>query len=208
MILKRNDIEELDKIYRLNLINSISGIKPANLIGTKSADGANNLAVFSSIIHLGSNPAQIGFILRPSGEIPRHSFENIKETKHYTINHIPNSLIKNAHYTSAKIPKDKSEFDIMNIKEEFIDDFWAPFVKNSPVKIGMKFIDNIVLPNKCSLVIGSVELVCFPENAIDQYGQLNLEKTHTSGISGLNTYYEVSILDSFPYAREKNIPKF
>ena len=32
------------KINRLNLINSITGIKPANLIGTISKDGHTNLA--------------------------------------------------------------------------------------------------------------------------------------------------------------------
>ena len=34
-----NDIEALDRTVRLNLINSIAGMKPAVLIGTKSANG-------------------------------------------------------------------------------------------------------------------------------------------------------------------------
>ena len=51
----RADIDQMDKIFRLNLINSCTGYKSANLIGTQSADGKTNLAVFSSITHLGSN---------------------------------------------------------------------------------------------------------------------------------------------------------
>ena len=50
MILSRNDINNLDKISRLNLINSITGYKPANLIGTKSLSGDTNLAIFSGKI--------------------------------------------------------------------------------------------------------------------------------------------------------------
>ena len=56
------EIQDFDKIYRLNLINSITGYKSANLIATQSATGASNVAVFSSITHLGSDPALLGFI--------------------------------------------------------------------------------------------------------------------------------------------------
>ena len=54
------DIKSMSKIFRLNLINSITGIKPANLIGTKSKDNLENLAIFSSVVHLGSNHALLG----------------------------------------------------------------------------------------------------------------------------------------------------
>ena len=54
-------IENLDKIFRINLINSCSGYKSANLIGSISDNGVKNLAVFSSITHLGSNPPLLGF---------------------------------------------------------------------------------------------------------------------------------------------------
>ena len=59
-------IAELETRYRNNLINSISGYKSANLIGSISKQGITNLAVFNSVVHLGSNPALLGFILRPT----------------------------------------------------------------------------------------------------------------------------------------------
>ena len=77
--LDKSVFESLGKIPRLNLINSCMGYKSANLIGTISKDGRPNLAVFSSITHLGSDPALIGFILRPT-TVPRHTYSNIKET--------------------------------------------------------------------------------------------------------------------------------
>ena len=72
-------IADLNTRYRNNLINSISGYKSANLIGSISENGTTNLAVFNSIIHLGSNPALLGFILRPT-TVPRNSFSNMKKT--------------------------------------------------------------------------------------------------------------------------------
>ena len=72
-----NDIKNLDKVYRLNLINSITGIKPANLIATRSKDGVDNVAIFSSVVHLGSNPAMIGFVMRPQSNINSDTYQNI-----------------------------------------------------------------------------------------------------------------------------------
>ena len=50
-------IENLDKIFRINLINSCSGYKSANLIGTISDKGVKNLAVFSSCLLYTSDAA-------------------------------------------------------------------------------------------------------------------------------------------------------
>ena len=109
---------------------------------------------------------------------------------------------------SAKLEKEDSEFDIMKIEREFINDFHAPFVKKSEVKIGLKKSDSILLPNGCTLIIGNVELVVFPENSINELGQLDLETYSCAGISGLNTYYGLKKLNSFPYVRNDEIPDF
>ncbi|HMQ44573.1 MAG TPA: flavin oxidoreductase, partial [Mariniflexile sp.] len=49
----QKQINALEHLYKINLINSCSGYKSANLIGTKSAQGITNVAVFSSVTHLG-----------------------------------------------------------------------------------------------------------------------------------------------------------
>ena len=52
MIFKKDYIKNADRIWRLNFINSVTGIKPANLIGSKSKNGKENLAIFSSVLGL------------------------------------------------------------------------------------------------------------------------------------------------------------
>ncbi|SIN69415.1 flavin reductase family protein [Algoriphagus halophilus] len=208
MQLTKEELDQMDRKYRLNLINSISGIKPANLIGTKSVDDQENVAIFSSVVHLGSSPAQLGFIMRPQTEIPRDTYPNIMETGYYTINHISESFIKKAHFTSAKLGRGESEFDRMKLQQEYIGDFFAPFVKESPVKIGMKHLESIPLPNGCIFVIGLVELIVMPDEIINSLGQMDLSSYMGVGISGLNTYYGLNMLDSFPYVRENEIPEF
>ena len=76
----RKDVKELKHVYKINLINSCSGFKSANLIGTKSNAGTTNVAVFSSVTHFGSNPPLLGVVFRPLTDVPRNTYENIKET--------------------------------------------------------------------------------------------------------------------------------
>ena len=140
------DIFNLDKIYRINLINSCSGFKSANLLGSISVDGKPNVAIFSSVTHLGSSPPTLGFILRPT-TVPRDTYKNIKELGVFTINHIWEDIIEDAHHTSAKYPEAISEFDMTNLESEFKGKFKAPFVKNAPVQMSMKFIEEKILRN-------------------------------------------------------------
>ena len=136
----RDQINDLEKIKKINLINSCSGYKSANLIGTISKEGITNVAVFSSVTHLGSNPPTLGFILRPT-TVPRDTYKNILESGVFTINHIFENIIEDAHHTSAKYEEVISEFDITGLEDEYYNDCIAPFVKGSPVQMEMKFIE-------------------------------------------------------------------
>ena len=207
MRIDHEELKDLDRIYRLNIINSVSGIKPANLIATRSADGISNVAIFSSVVHLGSDPALLGFIVRPAGKLPRNTYENILETGEYTINHIRPAIIERAHYTSAKFPKDVSEFERCGLAEEYVEGFTAPFVKESTIKLGMRFEEEIpIRRNNTTLIIGSVMLAIIPDHADSGEGHLDLEATDAVGISGLNSYYRLTKLAQFPYARPEQLP--
>ncbi len=209
MIITREDIDQGDKIWRINIINSITGIKPGNLIGTKSDAGISNLAIISSVVHLGSNPPLIGFIMRPNHEVKRDTYKNIMENGYFTINHVNNRIIKQAHYTSAKFDEDISEFDTCELTEEYLNDFSAPFVKESKIKIGLKLTDTIdIKVNKTKLIIGEVVLIDIDKSFVSQEGGINLEKVSSIGISGLDSYYDLQFIDQFPYARVEETPNF
>jgi flavin reductase (DIM6/NTAB) family NADH-FMN oxidoreductase RutF len=205
----KEEIKDLSRVKRLNIINSITGIKPANLIGSINKNMKSNLAIFSSVVHLGSNPALIGFILRPEGKVRRHTYENILSNNYYTINHLPNNMTENGHYTSAKFSSDESEFDICNFEEEYLPNFSAPFVKESSLKIGMKYIESVPIDiNKTTMVIGSVEFIEISKSALNENGYVDLEELNSSGIGGLNSYYKLSKIESYPYARREEVPNF
>lgn len=208
MHLNKKSITELHRVKRLNLINGISGIKSANLIGTYSKTGTN-LAIFSSVVHIGSDPAMLAFIARPSGEVKRDTLENIQSNGYFTINHIHETIIEQAHYTSAKIESNRSEFNVCGLTEEYLNDFPAPFVKESKLKMGMKFIEKVdIKSNRTSMIIGEIVDLYLPEECIDDKGYIRLDKIFTVGIGGLNSYYSLKRIATFPYARPNEIPKF
>lgn len=201
-------IAAMDRVTRLKIINSVTGIKPANLLGTISSAGKTNAAVFSSVVHLGSDPALLGFISRPPTAEVGHTYRNIQENEVYTINHIHPSFIKNAHYTSAKFDAAISEFERCGLTEEYIGEFKAPFVKESTFKMGLRFKEAIPIKlNGTILVIGEIEHLVIPENAFVA-DAIDLEQTNSVGISGLNSYYELKKIASYPYVRVAEVPEF
>ena len=183
------DIENLEKVFRINLINSCSGYKSANLIGSTSKTGINNLAIFSSITHLGSNPPLLGFFLRPTEIVPRHTYLNIKDNPYYTINSVQSEFVDKAHHTSAKYDREVSEFDITKIEPEYINNFPAPFVKSSSVKIGMKFVEEIKINyNKSRLIVGKIVELNIDDHLISSDGFINLSDAEVATISGCDGY--------------------
>lgn len=200
----RTDIDKMNKIFRLNLINSCTGFKSANLLGTKSLNGVSNVAVFSSITHLGSNPPLIGFILRPT-TVPRDTYRNIKDTGVFTVNHIYSDIIEDAHHTSAKYPDEVSEFTKTGLEEEFLGDFPAPFVKGAKIRLGCRFLNEYVIKeNDTLLLVSAIEHVFVADQNIQQEdGWLKLENANTVAINGLDGYATTRLLDRYAYARPK-----
>ncbi|MFQ3182890.1 MAG: flavin reductase (DIM6/NTAB) family NADH-FMN oxidoreductase RutF [Polaribacter sp.] len=198
-----NDIQNLEKIFKINLINSCSGFKSANLLGSISEEGISNVAVFSSVTHLGSNPPTLGFILRPT-TVPRDTYKNIKDSGVFTINHIHEAIIEDAHHTSAKYPKEVSEFDKTKLEEEFKGKFKAPFVKGAPVQMSMKFIEEVYVPsNDVMLIVSQIEELYIDDALLQTDGLINLSKGNVATINGLDTYAVPNFKKQLSYQRPK-----
>jgi len=198
-----HQIMDLPSRFRANLINKVSGYKPANLIGTQSKSGQTNLAIFNSVMHIGANPPYLGFILRPT-TVARHTYENIQETGVYTINQITTAIHKKAHQTSAKYEREVSEFDAVGLTEFYQEDFHAPFVAESQIKIGLSFQEEqLIKCNDTRLIIGKIEHLILPEAAILEDGDVALEQLHTAAIAGLYNYYKPEHIGKYGYAKPK-----
>jgi len=195
------EIGEWDRFYRANFINSLSGFKPVSLVSTINAAGISNLAIFSNIVHIGADPALVGFINRPREATP-HTIENIEQTGYYTINHIHPSFVSAAHQTSAKYDVGISEFEPVGLTPQFKVNFLAPFVMESKVQYALELAEIVPIKrNNTFLVVGEVKHVFVDLQIIAHDGLINLSKVDSMVSLGVDSYFMNSPVARYQYAK-------
>ncbi len=201
MRLDRQSLESLPRERGIALINSLSGFKSACLVGTQGQGGQTNLAVMNSAMHIGARPPLMGLIFRPDS-VERHSLENIRSGGAYTINHVPEACIDAAHQTSARYPRDQSEFAATGLSEGWWEDFPAPYVAEANVRIGLRAREELAISsNGTHLVIGEVDLIEYPDDAILSDGTIDPAAAGSVACVGLGTYYRAQLVHRLPYAK-------
>ena len=201
-----DDIQTMEKRFRTRLVNSISGFKSANLIGTRDEQGQENLAIVSSVVHLGSHPPLLGFIVRPC-KTPRHTLQNIIETKSFTVNSVNDKIFQQAHQTSARYSKSTSEFSKVGLTPYYDGNCPAPFVLESRLKIALTLKERIdIKSNDTVMLVGEVNTIHVPRMAIMHDGFLDLDALGTVTISGLDSYHRTQRINRLSYAKpDKNV---
>jgi flavin reductase (DIM6/NTAB) family NADH-FMN oxidoreductase RutF len=205
----KNALNNLEKTYRTKLLNSVYGFRPVNLIGTINSNSQENLAIFSSLVHLGANPSLMAYIQRPVTEHSSHTYKNIIESGYFTINQVNKQIYKNAHFTSARFTREESEFEFCKLTPEYKSNFIAPFVKESHVQIGLKFVQEIAIElNNTKLIIGEVEHLFINEESVLEDGTINPEENQAISVNGLDAYFESNLIEKLPYAKIEQLSKF
>jgi len=196
-----DEISALDKNFRRNLINSITGFKPLHLLATQNHLGNFNLALFSSAVHVGADPPLIGILFRPL-TVPRHSYKNIHATGYYSLNHVPSSIIQQAHQCSAPYPEELSEFDVTGLHPEKSNRLPIVYVKESPVKMGMQWVEEYTIQaNETIFMVGKIVELILPEQVVGSDGFVDLEQLHLVTASGLDGYHITRKLIRLQYAK-------
>ncbi len=195
----RLDIENFSQRYRANLINSLSGFKSATLVGTSNGQ-TNNLAIVSSVVHVGAHPPLLGMIMRPH-TVQRDTLTNIKQQGIYTLNHVGIQWVDKAHQTSARYSSDESEFDAVGLTPYFSDGFDAPYVKESTIKMGLKVAQHFTLINQTEMIIGEIQELFLDNDLLTHDGYLDIELANSACISGLDSYHSTSRISQFAYAK-------
>ncbi|MBF4494241.1 flavin reductase [Flavobacterium sp. JLP] len=196
-----SDLQKMEKQTAVHLINSLGGFKSVALVGTSDLEGNTNLSIFSSFFHIGANPPLIGMIFRPSPP-ERDTMRNIIDSGFYTINHINENIYRQSHQTSARYSREISEFEAAGLSKEYKNNFFAPFVLESNVQLGIEFKEKIDIQiNNTTMVIGEIVQVFVPEDCFSEDGFVNLEKANTVTCSGLDSYHKTIQLDRLSYAK-------
>ena len=221
-----NRIDQFERSYKVNFINGLSGFKSAHLVGTYDDDSVDNLAIFSSVFHLGADPALIGMIVRPDS-VARHTLANIRSAGYYSLNHVHEGIYQQAHQTSARYRADVSEFEAVGLTPERIDsstlgvikqgavsapfiqaDYCkVPFVKEAFVKVLLGLEDVVpIKANGTLLVVGKVLAVNLPTASVNQQGVIDYQSLDEVAVVGLDSYYQANHVGRLSYAKpEKSV---
>lgn len=195
-------IAELEERKRTAMINSLSGFKSLNLVGTVNKEGQTNLAIFNSVMHIGANPPLMGFISRPDS-VERHTLENINQTGYYTINHVNENIFEKAHQTSARYKREQSEFDAVGLNIDYKNNFEAPFVQESNVQMGLRLREIVsVKSNGTHLIVGEIMDFYFPDEIFEETGIMDIEKAGTIAGSSLDGYHTTQLIKRMKYAKQ------
>lgn len=205
------DFDRWDSTYRRTLINAISGPRSLFLMGTVHPNGQPNLGLFFNVLHVGANPPMLAVLFRPL-TVPRHSYDNLFRTQSCTLNLVSEAMVPQAHLASAAFAEGQSEFEAVGLKVEFIEGFESPAVAESPLKIGLKPIEEHTIEfNQTRLVVLQVEWMQLASEFISDEGFLRLEQMQAAVANGLDGYAGMARSRRFKYAKvgeplmEKNI---
>ncbi|WP_353956981.1 hypothetical protein [uncultured Idiomarina sp.] len=69
---KQSDLAQMKDRERARFVNCLSGFKSANVIGTRDRHQQDNLAIVSSVVHLGSKSAFSRFYYAPAISYQAH----------------------------------------------------------------------------------------------------------------------------------------
>lgn len=201
------NFENYDKRSRANLINSLSGFKSVNLVGSLNSKKQTNLSVVSSAFHLGANPALLGIIFRPHN-VSRHGLENILEMNFFTLNHINPEMLKAAHQCAARYPRETSEFDATGLTPLWRKGFKAPYVQESFVQLGLELAQHVPLKiNDTEMIIAEIKELYAPQECLHTDGYLDIEKAESISVSGLDSYHKTQRIGRLSYAKPGTWPK-
>lgn len=202
----RADLDAMPQRVRASLVNSLSGFKSAMLVGTCDLHRATNLSIVSSVVHLGSDPPLLAFVVRPP-LVPRHTYDNILATGVYTFNHVHVGIVEQAHQSSARYPREVSEFDAVGLLAGWREGFAAPVVVDAVLTIGMELVRDVAIEeNGTRLIIGQVAWIDLPGDALHDDGYIDIERAGTVAISGLDSYHRTQRLVRLPYAKPNTPP--
>jgi flavin reductase (DIM6/NTAB) family NADH-FMN oxidoreductase RutF len=193
--------ENWERFYRASFFNSLGGFKSCNLIGSKSAQGLENLGLFFSVIHVGANPPLLGLLFRPH-TVPRHTLENIRETEQFTINAVAENWHAKAHQAAANYPDTTSEFEAVGLTPQYLENYTAPFVEEAAIKYLCKPVEeHLVKANQTLFMVAAIKAVFIEENLIDKDGLVNHVKAKTVAVNALDTYYKAAEIAQWAYPR-------
>lgn len=192
-------VEDLSERECARLVKSAVTPRPIAWISTRSADGADNLAPFSSYNYVGSHRPVLVFNSPLDGDGPRkHTARNALDTGEFAVNVVTADLLERMDATSAAVPPGESEFEVVGVERAPCTTIEAPRVAEAPVTMECTLYDALEVRGR-QMVLGDVEHVHVDDSVLVD-GAVDARRLDTVGVIG-GPYYTVSAPVEFTRGR-------
>ena len=199
MLLNASELSQTD-MYKI-LIGSVAP-RPIAWVGSRDANGINNLAPFSFYNVFSSKPPIAGFstIPRPDGR-KKDTLQNVEQGRCFTLSCVSHSLVRQMSKSAATLEPEEDEFSYSGVTPAEAAHINAPFVKEALLVFECTLFDIIRLgegPGSGNLILGEIKHIHI-EDTLYAEGRIDFEKLDPVGRLAGNWYS--TIRDKFELKR-------
>lgn len=174
---------------------------PAVLVSSGDMENSNILTVaWTGIIN--TNPALVYISVRPE----RHSYNIIKENKEFVINLTNEDLAYVTDWCGVRSGSKFNKFKEMKLTKEKANFVKCPLIKESPVSIECKVIDEKNFGSH-TMFLGEVLAIDADEEYIDENGAFDISKCHLIAYANGGYYGLGKKIGKFGYSVQKKEKK-
>lgn len=170
---------------------------PAVLVSSGTMENSNIMtAAWTGIIN--TNPAMVYVSIKPE----RYSYNIIKESKEFVINLTNENLVFATDWCGVKSGKNIDKFKEMNLTKEKANFLKCPLIKESPVSIECKVIEEKNLGSH-TMFIAEVLSIDPDEKYIDEKGSFDISKCNLIAYANGGYYALGKKIGKFGYSVKK-----
>lgn len=150
---------EIDTADAYKLLSGLVVPRPIGWIGSRSADGVNNLAPFSFFNAVAASPPTVMFAPTGQPAARKDTLSNVRATGVFTVNIVDFDLGPAMNETSATHPADVDEFEAVGLAVREAESIDAPCVAAAPATFEcnvMQIVEIGDAPMGSSVVFGEV----------------------------------------------------
>ena len=201
--LNREQILDLDKRYRIALINSLSGVRTA-FIGITGEHEQWNATTLSNITHVGAHPGQLSVLFRPPST-NSHTLKNYRNFGIMTLICMPFDKYDTVHEVSVNAPKNVFELELLDEPVQNFEGWDHPIPKDFIYAIEIEYVEEFTLNNQCIYTVGSINQLRWSEKLqINEQGQVFFQESPVLAI-GLQHYTSIHTEGKqLPYPKKDN----
>jgi flavin reductase (DIM6/NTAB) family NADH-FMN oxidoreductase RutF len=163
------DLAVTETTDRYRLLAGLVVPRPIGWIGTRRADGTNNLAPFSFFNVVSSNPPVVLFSAGNHRDRPKDSSTLAEMSGEFTVNIVSESVVEAMSVTSGSYTADDDEFAIAGLTAMDGHKVDAPLVAESPANLECRVRQVIEIGElaRTRLVVGDVLAIHVEDRVLD-----------------------------------------